>query len=91
MAMVAKQIVEHEDGNCLAAVGLLSTLRTKSTSKHLFWCFSLSQIRDSCHYLEGPWKDPKKNIGFQLDEDIPIMVLPGSDWSLQVLARVPYL
>ena len=36
------------------------TLRTKSTSEHLFWCFRLSQIEDSIQYLEGPhssWKD----------------------------------
>ena len=33
--------------------------KKKSTSKHLFWCFRLSQIEDSIQYLEGPngiWK-----------------------------------
>ena len=30
------------------------TLRTKSTSKYLLWCFSLSQIGDLCQSLEGP-------------------------------------
>ena len=28
--------------------------KKKSTSEHLFWCFSLSQIEDSIQYLEGP-------------------------------------
>ena len=27
---------------------------TKSTSEHLFWCFSLLQIGNSCQYLDGP-------------------------------------
>ena len=30
------------------------TLGRKRTSKHLFWCFSLSQIGVSFQYLEGP-------------------------------------
>ena len=30
------------------------TLKTKSTSKYLFWSFSLSQTGDMCQYLEGP-------------------------------------
>ena len=29
------------------------TQRKWCTSKYLFWCCSLSQIRDSCQYLEG--------------------------------------
>ena len=36
------------------------TLRKKSTSKHLFWCLSLSQIGHWCQHQEGPistWKD----------------------------------
>ena len=28
---------------------------------------------------------------FHLDPKIPVVVLPGSDWSFQVLTRVPYL
>ena len=43
------------------------TQSTKSTSKHLFWFFSLSQIGDPCpcQYLEEPvstWKDHYRNI-----------------------------
>ena len=50
----------------------------------------LSQIEHSTQYLEGPnstwviWKD-------HLDPKIPIMVLPGTIWSFQVLNRVLYL
>ena len=33
---------------------LACTLRRKCTQKHLLWCFSFSQIGDSCQYLEGP-------------------------------------
>ena len=76
-------------------------LRTKSTFKNLFWCFSLSQIEDSSQYLEGPistWKDHNTSIGIFLLLDpiflswsnIDIVVLPGTDWSFQVLTRVPY-
>ena len=70
------------------------TLRKKSTSEHLFWCFRLSQIEDSIEYLKGPnstWKDHDRNLGVQMDKDIPIMVLPGTIWSFQVLDRVLYL
>ena len=45
------------------------TLRKKSTSKHLFQCFRLSQIEDSNQYLEGPngiWKDHDRHIGVQM-------------------------
>ena len=45
------------------------TLRKKSTSEHLFWCFRLSQIEDSIEYLEGPnstWKDHDRNLGVQM-------------------------
>ena len=34
-----------------------------------FWCFSPSQVGDSCQYLEGPistWKDHYRNIGVHL-------------------------
>ena len=51
--------------------------KKKSTSEHLFWCFRLSQIEDSIEY--------------QMDPKIPIMVLPGTIWSFQVLNRVLYL
>ena len=43
--------------------------KKKSTSEHLFWCFRLSQIEDSIHYLEGPnssWKDLDRNLGVQM-------------------------
>ena len=46
------------------------TLRKKSISKHLFWCFRLSQTEDSIQYLEGPngiWKDHDRNLGVQMD------------------------
>ena len=69
--------------------------KKKSTSEHLFWCSRLSQIEDSFQYLEGPnstWKDHDRNISFQMDPNIPIMVLQGTTvWSLQVLTIVPYL
>ena len=54
--------------------------KKKSTSEHLFWCFRLSQIEDSIRYLEG-----------QMDPKVPIIVLPGTIWSFQVLNRVLYL
>ena len=68
------------------------TLRRKSTSEHLFWCFSLSQIGDSCQYLEGPistWKHHDRDIGVHLS----YMVLTNMliYWSFQVLTWVPYL
>ena len=48
---------------------LTCTLRRKSTSKHLFRCFRLSQIEDSIQHLEGPngiWKDHDRQIrGYQ--------------------------
>ena len=62
----------------------------KSTSKHIFWCFGLSQIEYSIQYLEGPnstWKDHDRHIGVHL----PIIVLPDTIWSFQVLKRVLYL
>ena len=40
-------------------------LKKKSTSKHLFLCFRLSQIEDSIPYLERPnaiWKDIDRHI-----------------------------
>ena len=61
-----------------------------SPSCSLFWCFSLSKIGD----LEGPvstWKGYNRNIGVQEDKDIAVVVLPGTDWSFQVLTPVPYL
>ena len=42
----------------------------------------------TCQYLEGPlstWKDHNRDIGVQKDKDLPIVVLPGTDWSFQVL------
>ena len=51
--------------------------------------------RDWCQYLEGPistsWRDHNRNIFILLDPYIPIAVLPGTDWSFQVLPQVPYL
>ena len=44
------------------------TLRTKSISKHSFLVLQLSQIGDSCQYLEGrisTWEDHNRNIGVQ--------------------------
>ena len=46
--------LKHEKeslGNCSR---LAWHSKNKNASKHLFWCFGLSQIRDSCQYLEGP-------------------------------------
>ena len=68
--------------------------KKKSTSGHLFWCSRLSQIEDCIQYLEGPnstWKDHDRNLGVHLDPKIPVMVLPGTIWSFQVLNRVLYL
>ena len=65
----------------------LHTLRTKSPSKHLFWCFSFLQIGDWCQYLEGPistWKDHNRNVLILLYPNIPIVAFPGTDWSCQV-------
>ena len=59
------------------------TLRTKNPSKHLFWCFILSQTWDSCQYLEGSistWKDHNGNIGVSLESR-----------SFRVVTQVPYL
>ena len=49
--------------------------KKKSTSEYLFWCFRLSQIEGS----------------IQMDPKIPLMVLPGTIWSFQVLNTVFYL
>ena len=68
--------------------------KEKSSFRHLFWCLSLSRIGDSIQYLEGPngtWKDYDRNLEVQVDPKIPIMILPGTIWSFQVLNRVQYL
>ena len=68
--------------------------KKKSTSERLFWCFRLSQIEHFIQYLEGPnstWKDYDRNLEVQVDPKIPIMILPGTIWSFQVLNRVQYL
>ena len=75
--------------------------KKKSTSKHLLWCFRLSQIENSIQYLEGPkWylegpngilKDHDRHLGVRLVPKMPIMVLPDTIWSFQVLNRVLYL
>ena len=60
------------------------TLRKNSTSEHLFWRFRLSQIEDCIQCLEGPnstWKDHDRNLGVHRDPKIPIMVLPGTQYS----------
>ena len=70
------------------------TLRKKVLQSTFFWCFMLSQIGGPFQYLEGPnstWKDHDGNLGVLLDPKIPIMVLPGTILSFQVLNRVLYL
>ena len=70
------------------------TLRTKVLQSTYFWCLSLAQIEDSIQYLEGPnstWKDHDRNLGVRMDPKIPVMVLPDTIWSFQVLNRVVYL
>ena len=47
--------------------------------------------RDSCQYREEPintWEDHNRNIHIHVDHNIPIVILPGSDWSFQILTRV---
>ena len=66
-----------------------------------FWCFRFSQIEDSIQYLEKPNSTRKDQIVpgrtmigipfVHLDPKIPIMDLPGTIWSFQVLNRVLYL
>ena len=41
--------------------------------------------------LFSTWKDHDRNVGVHMDPKIPIMVLPGTIWSFQVLNRVLYL
>ena len=41
--------------------------------------------------LISTWKDHNRNILIHLDPNIPIMVLPGTDWSFEALTRVPCL
>ena len=68
--------------------------KKKNTSKHLFWCFRLSQIENSIQNLEGPngiWKDHDRHIGVPVDPKMPIMVLLDTIWSFNVLNRVLYL
>ena len=70
------------------------TLRRKVLQSTFFWCFRLSQIEDSIQYLEGPngiWSDHDRHIGVPADPNVPIMVLPDTIWSFQVLNRVLYL
>ena len=53
---------------------LLCTLRTKSSSKHQFWCSSLSQIGHLYWCLEGPnstWRNHRRNI-VQVDPNIQL-------------------
>ena len=48
-----------------------------------FLVLQLVTNRDWCQYLEGPistWKDHNRNISILPDPNIPIVVLPGSDW-----------
>ena len=70
------------------------TLRTKSISKHSFLVLQLSQIGVSFQYLEGPtstWKDQDSIFWDPLASNIPVLVLPGTDWSFQILKWLPYL
>ena len=51
-------------------------------------------MEDPNQYLEGPsstWKNHVRNIGVQMDKNIPIMVLPDTIWSFHVLTRILYL
>ena len=50
-----------------------------------FFVLQVVKIEDSIQYLEGPQDGP------QTDPKIPVMVLPGTIWSFQVLNRVLYL
>ena len=55
----------HSNRTGLLLAWAIVTLKTKSTSIHLFWCFGLSQIGDSCQFLEGQistWNDRNMNI-----------------------------
>ena len=73
-----------------ALLGVRLHSKKKSTSKHLFWCFRLSQIENSIEYLEGPngiWKDHDRHLGVQMDPKMPIMVLLDTIWSFHVLNR----
>ena len=73
---------------------ILIALSEKSTSKHLFRCFRLSQIENSIQNLEGPngiLKNHDGHLGVETDPEMPIMVLPDTIWSFQVLNRVLYL
>ena len=68
--------------------------KKKGTSEHLFLWFRLSKIEDSIQYPGGSnstWKDHDRNIFVLMDPKIPIMVLPGTIWSFQVLNKVFYL
>ena len=48
-------------------------------SKHLFWCFRLSKIEDSCQCLEGPISTCTSKQW--LECWVPTTVLSGADWS----------
>ena len=53
--------------------------KKKSTSKYVFWYFSLSQIEDSIHYLEGPnsaWKHHDRNLGVQTEHQKKVLLSP---------------
>ena len=53
------------------SLNVIKLLRTKTSSKDLFWCFRLSQIGTPCRYLEGPistLKNHDRNIGVQMDQ-----------------------
>ena len=68
--------------------------KDKNIFKAPFLVLQFITNRGFVSVLEGPirtWNDNNRNIGFQMDKDIPIVVLPGTDWSFQVVTLVPYL
>ena len=72
---------------------LLSTFFGASACHKQGTC--VSTWKDQIH-LEGPWQEywvHLENIPtvVSLDPNIQTMVVPGTDWSFQVLTQVPYL
>ena len=55
---------------------------------------TMTGILGSIQHQDGPngtWKLHDRHIGVQRDKDVPIMVLPDTIWSFQVLNRFLYL
>ena len=89
-------LLVHGGGNCC--------LYSVAVAGHSGWSWCLSWLvmlhSKIKKYFRAPslvlwlvttWKDHNRNIFIQVDHNFSIVDLPGTDWSFQVLTRVPHL